>query len=226
MRAMWSEFPNEKRFWDVATQFMFGSSILVAPKLTRPKGVYEHMHLQEVTYALPENETWFNYYSKREETGHEWTTVALPDLQQAVFVRGGTILPILLHDNCISLIPCMRNDVRLEVYPGADQEAAGSLYLDDGASFEYLDQEAQSARIAFTFKNGSLSAAFEHGSQYADLPRVSTVVIFGVNLAPQSVTSTDGSQELSFVYEASLKALYIKMAPETTVNEVSVKITN
>ena len=36
MRAMWSEFPDDTRFWNVASQFMFGESILVAPKLTKP----------------------------------------------------------------------------------------------------------------------------------------------------------------------------------------------
>ena len=53
MRTMWNEFPDETRFWNVESQFMFGSQILVAPKVTRPEGVYNHMHLQKVTYALP-----------------------------------------------------------------------------------------------------------------------------------------------------------------------------
>ena len=46
MRTMWNEFPEEARFWNVESQFMFGSQILVAPKVTRPEGVYNHMHLQ------------------------------------------------------------------------------------------------------------------------------------------------------------------------------------
>ena len=67
MRTMWNEFPDESRFWNIASQFMFGSQILVAPKVTRPSGVYEHMHLQEVTYVLPTGATWYNYYSKAAE---------------------------------------------------------------------------------------------------------------------------------------------------------------
>lgn len=64
MRAMWSEFPNQTRFWNVASQFMFGESILVAPKVTKPEGVNKHMHKQLVTYALPQGETWYNFYTK------------------------------------------------------------------------------------------------------------------------------------------------------------------
>lgn len=37
MRPMWNEFPDhQQQFWNVASQFMFGSSILVAPKVTEP----------------------------------------------------------------------------------------------------------------------------------------------------------------------------------------------
>ena len=133
---------------------MFGDNILVAPKLTKPEGVYKHMHMQEVTYALPENETWYNYYSKAKESStpqDEWVTAALPDLEQAVFVRGGSILPILLHEDCMSLLTCMRNDIRLEVYPDETYSAVGTLYLDDGSSFEYLDTDTKSARLSITY---------------------------------------------------------------------------
>lgn len=63
---------------------MFGSSILVAPKVTEPRGVYKHMHMQEVTYALPQGATWFNYYSKAASDStpdSEWVTDDLSDLE-------------------------------------------------------------------------------------------------------------------------------------------------
>lgn len=88
-----------------------------------------------MTYALPLSDTWYNFYSKSQEEGTpegEWVDLALSDLEQAVFIRGGSILPILLHDDCFSLIPCMRNDIRLEVYPDSEGNASGSLYFDDG----------------------------------------------------------------------------------------------
>ena len=90
--------------------------------------------------------------------------MTLSDLEQAVFIRGGSILPILLHDDCVSLIPCMRNDIRLEVYPDSEGNASGSLYLDDGSSFEFSDRESKSARLSFSYNDGNLSVVFEHGS--------------------------------------------------------------
>ena len=40
---------------------MLGKSILVAPKVTSTKGALEIVKLQQVTYYLPQNETWYHY---------------------------------------------------------------------------------------------------------------------------------------------------------------------
>ena len=124
--------------WDVATQFMFGSSILVAPKLTKPDDLLSSFKRQTVNYILPDDELWYNYYTKQQnlETG-VWKTSTLPDLEQAVFVRGGSVIPILLHEDCMALLPCIRNPIRLEVYLDENDEASGELYLDDGETYEF-----------------------------------------------------------------------------------------
>ena len=44
MRPMWMEFPDQSEFLDVETQFMFGNSFLVAPKLTEPDDFLSSMH--------------------------------------------------------------------------------------------------------------------------------------------------------------------------------------
>ena len=36
MRPMWNEFPQFSNLYDVNTQYMVGSNILFAPKLTEP----------------------------------------------------------------------------------------------------------------------------------------------------------------------------------------------
>ena len=44
IRPMWMEFPDQADFLDVETQFMFGNSFLVAPKLTEPDDFLSSMH--------------------------------------------------------------------------------------------------------------------------------------------------------------------------------------
>ena len=64
MRTMWNEFPDQKEMWKVSTQFMFGDSILVAPKIIKPDDLHSQFHRQMVKYILPEGGLWYNYYSK------------------------------------------------------------------------------------------------------------------------------------------------------------------
>jgi alpha 1,3-glucosidase len=79
-----------------------------------------------------------------------------------LFVQGGTILPLLIHDNCLSILSCINNPISLEIYLDENGEAIGEMYVDDGETFNY-QQEDQSALIRFTFASNTLSSAFISG---------------------------------------------------------------
>jgi len=91
-----------------------------------------------VTYVLPNQSSWYNLYSKEFVEGDgDLTDHILGDLEQAVFVKSGSILPILLHDDCMSILDCVENSIRVEVYLDQSGNAAGSLYVDDGESMAH-----------------------------------------------------------------------------------------
>lgn len=118
MRPMWFEFPDDTTFTSMDSQFMLGDSILVAPKITTPSQMQESVQMQSVTFTLPSSTNWYNNYSKKveAETGSPITR-NLSDLEQAVFIRGGSVMPILLHEDCMALTQCINDSIRLEVYP-------------------------------------------------------------------------------------------------------------
>ena len=203
--------------WDVATQFMFGSSILVAPKLTKPDDLLSSFKRQTVNYILPDDELWYNYYTKQQnlETG-VWKTSTLTDLEQAVFVRGGSVIPILLHEDCMALLPCIRNPIRLEVYLDENDEASGELYLDDGETYEFSNNPDGHARIQFSYSGNTLSSSNVDGTSYAygEDQLVSQVVIYGFKSSPADVLS--GSIEVDFTYIPEQLALLIDTSERTT----------
>jgi len=126
MRPVWFDFADEPQFYESESQFMFGSSMLVAPKLTTPTEPLDKMKMQEVTFTLPESAKWYNYYSKKvEQVTGQAVTRYLPDLEQAVFIKGGSVMPMLEHDECMALMSCFHNKLRLEVYLDENQEASG-----------------------------------------------------------------------------------------------------
>jgi len=85
-------------------------------------------------------------------------------------VRGGSILPILLHEGCSALDLCYQNSMRLEIYPDSDGTATGDIYIDDGVSLEYQNQDSsKSVILNYKFASNSLSvssnnAVFELGT--------------------------------------------------------------
>lgn len=51
-----------------------------------------------------------------------------------MWVKGGSIIPILNHLKELSLLRAIVNPIKLEVYADSSKTASGSLVLDDGWS--------------------------------------------------------------------------------------------
>lgn len=66
MRPMWYEFPHDVNTFDLTNQFMYGSSILVAPKMGEQHRPKTFGGPTQVKVYLPKGETWFDYYTKLE----------------------------------------------------------------------------------------------------------------------------------------------------------------
>lgn len=170
VRPMWFEFPDLSDFYTVESQFMLGDSMLVAPKIETPTDILEAQHMQEVTFTLPTGAKWYNYYSKKVETvTGEAVTRNLPDLEQAVFIKGGSVMPVLLHDDCYALTKCINDKIRLDVYIDDNNHASGSLYTDDGTSFKH-ETDSEFAEVNFTYDGGFRSSRVSDASLY-DFPK-------------------------------------------------------
>ena len=210
MRPVWFDFSEEPQFYNVETEFMFGSNILVAPKVKMPTSPLESVHKQEVTFTLPVGATWYNFYNKLAETVRgEAITRTLPDLEQAVFVKGGSVVPILEHDECLAITECFHGQYRLEVYLDQDQKASGTMFFDDGASFKYQSEEAYTI-IEYTFEQVDviyLQATRLTTTEYTfpETQTVKSVEVYGWTTQPTEVMQGGIQCEFSFNQaEASL----------------------
>lgn len=130
--------------------------MLVVPKTATPSDTLEANHQQEVTFILPEEDTWYLYDTKlRDSQVGYMRTEILSDLQHATWIKGGSILPILNHQNCMALLSCIENSINLEIYLDDSQKASGFIYLDDGKSYGYQDSQDGSAIIQFNYDASS-----------------------------------------------------------------------
>lgn len=204
---------------------MLGDSMLVAPKITTPTDTLESLQMQEVTFTLPSSAVWYNYYSKKVETvTGTAVTRNLKDLDQAVFIKGGAVMPTLLHDDCYAISKCIFDKIRLDVYLDQDGHASGSLYTDDGVSFEHEDDEAY-ATVSFRLDGEFTSSRTSAASKYS-FPASQTIdqiSMFGLSEAPNAVLQA-GQQVPDFIFTDG--ALHIAMPAGVAPDQVNIELVN
>ena len=72
--------------------------------------------------ALEQTSTdWFNHIQRN-----------LTDLDLGLYIRGGSILPILNHTRELSLLRAIDDPISLHVFLDSSSSASGKLVLDDG----------------------------------------------------------------------------------------------
>src|SRR5437764_4440468 len=180
MRPMFLEYSDQEPLitegaW-TNNQYMFGHDLLVAPE------PYEF--LQDFRVMLPSGNLWYDYWTgKQLQPGAMNVKPALNTLH--VYVRGGAI---------IARQPLIQNTAEkpqgaLELRIYSDRTCQGSLYMDDGVSFDYThgkflrveytcDGYEDALRVKISPQQGSFAPWFNEIQ----------AVIYGVKRQPSSVT--------------------------------------
>lgn len=94
---MWYEFPSDRMTFGLDMQFMFGDSILVAPKFGEPttNNIVFHAPFY-VTVYLPYGHNWYYFWSGQPVAGaHNINHVPVASNEQGVWVKEGKIIPLL-----------------------------------------------------------------------------------------------------------------------------------
>ena len=132
LRAMALAHPGDPRIWDemMEFQYCFGSELLVAPVYSSP---IDQRHLY-----LPPG-TWLDFWTGKTYSGRRDIRVRVELDQIPVFARAGAVIPFL-DPSPETLLPVADSnvrqagqDLRLQIYPGAD----GSFVMYDGSRFEW-----------------------------------------------------------------------------------------
>jgi len=155
------EFQDDTATFDIGTQFMFGSNMMVAPKLGLPEQMGPALNgLYNLTVYLPPAADWYFYDSKQFINGSSTPqNMLLGDANYGTFVKAGSILPILNYElGRMSLLSAIDDNLRIEVYPTAAGSASGELYLDDGLSHDYIAPPRGLIAAAPATKGGAINA--------------------------------------------------------------------
>ena len=117
VRALFVEFPDDPGSWNVDDEYLFGSSMLVAPL----------MHGNETSrdVYLPPG-TWIDYQTGRDYSGG-WQKIEAGKIPEIILVRDGTVLPhIALAQSTLQMD---WSKIELVVYAKDATTAKGSIFL-------------------------------------------------------------------------------------------------
>ena len=176
MRAMFMEFPNDESLATEGDEFMFGPSLLVAPKLREFAAPYE-VH-------LPKGD-WFDYW-----TGMKVATGAPVMVDPAldalpVYARGGSIIPEQPLVQNSGEVP--QGPLTLRVYLGPD--CSGQLYFDDGETLAYKHGDFLRVGLACEAVDGKIKVTLSKPEgKFRPWFKEIAVKVYGLGAPPRAAT--------------------------------------
>ncbi|CAF1064253.1 unnamed protein product [Rotaria sordida] len=132
VRSMAHEYPQDSNCWDLDEQFLWGSSLLIAPV------IYKNQ-ITKNSYLPPSPVRWYDYYTGQEQTKLENVTVDAPLDYIPLFIKGGSILPTQQYALNTNL--SRQNLMSLIIALDQNQTARGSLFWDDGDSVDTYENK-------------------------------------------------------------------------------------
>ena len=199
VRPIWWEIDqsDEKEFnhfVDVDNIAMLGSHLLVAPFL-------EENETDKIV-RLPSNSKWYCYKSlqvvKESKDSKREVTVKYDSGRTAVFVKGGSIIPKKLQIRRSSEL--MLNDPYLLLIAVDDKdEASGSVYIDDGKSLDFVNNNGFINKL-FDFDGKRLTSKNFDGATSNNAfasnfkARIEKIVITGLSKMPSKIHDKSGNQ--------------------------------
>jgi len=135
LRALFIEFPNDPGSWDVDDEYLFGSSILVAPLM--------HENETERNVYLPPG-NWIDYQSGKSYSGG-WQEIRAGAIPEIILVRDGTIIPRIALAQSTSQMDWSK--IELEVFAKEATQAHGLIFLPGDSDLHELTVTKENDRF-------------------------------------------------------------------------------
>lgn len=154
MRFLAFDYPEDKVACNIASQYMFGDSIMVCP-VTR--AMYYEADSREIEQVdttvqvyLPKGK-WYDYYTEECFEGGEYITVDAPLNKIPLFVKAGAIIP---KTEFAPSTKALSDKLEICVYKGADGEFL--YYNDEGDGYAYEDGAYEVCTLKYEEERGLL----------------------------------------------------------------------
>ena len=174
MRALFMDFPKDKKGWDIKDQFMFGRSILVAPiveaqytpekivkvnestgwnqqgdKKNAEKTTVDFTSEKSRNVYLPAGTNWYDFWTNEKISGGQEITRKTAIDMLPLYIREGSIIPF--GPKVQFATQKKWDNLEIKVYPGKD--CSFVLYEDEFDNYNY--EKGLYAEIEFSWNEAS-----------------------------------------------------------------------
>ncbi|XP_013145415.1 PREDICTED: neutral alpha-glucosidase AB [Papilio polytes] len=178
-RPYFQEYPNEEETYTIDDQYLLGDKLLVRPVL--------EAGVKSVKVYLPGRETntlWYDVDSYQVHKANGYFNQEVNLAKIPVYQRGGAVVPRRERVRRSSTL--MANDpFTLVVTLDANNTAHGTLYIDDGETYEYKNNKYIYAKIAYE-PNQMTYTLVNPSSEFSTRAWIERIVIAGVQSAPRT----------------------------------------
>jgi alpha-glucosidase len=189
-------YPHDSATFGIENQYFFGPGILVSPVIGEGA--------TSVSAYLPQD-VFYDFYTHARVQGQGknviFNNLATTDIQ--LHYRGGSIVAQRVK-SAMTTTALRKEDFELIVAIGADGEATGELYLDDGIS---LVQKGTTS-IAFSFNGRTLTVKGSYG--YNALVNIRQVTFLGLGVLPGDGCKVNGAKS-AFTHKAATGEVVVQV---------------
>jgi alpha-D-xyloside xylohydrolase len=132
LRTLFFEYPDDRNSWTIDDEYMFGSSLLVAPMMEEAKS--------RQVYLPPGS--WIDYQTGKAYAGAAWHDIAPGPIPIVLLVKDHSVIPHLKVAQSTSLMDW--NNVELRVYSSTNNAPASGLFALPQGNLQTLNLNATS----------------------------------------------------------------------------------
>ncbi|XP_031787365.1 lysosomal alpha-glucosidase [Nasonia vitripennis] len=194
-RPLFIEFNEDPMTFNIDTQFLWGSCLMIAPVLEEGK--------TEVHVYIPRG-LWYNYHTMEFSftIGKNYTLDAPMDTIP-LLVRGGCIIPV--QEPSVTTSLSRQKPFGLLIALDEHESAKGELYWDDGDSLDSIEKKKYNL-FEFEVSNNVLTSTVIECS-FDDKMKLGTIIVMGISKVVKQVLFND--KDVEFEYDKEKSVLYV-----------------